>query len=550
MERGRKLEKIGSLLESVSLGIFVAIMALLVALCAFVTTLFSDMVNESFVFRTWFCLQHLDQMLLGLVMAGVITLVLWFVRNVSERLDERVVTLVSLIVMIIISCYFVFNTPHARQGFPDSSSLIAYASQHVQGDYQAFQPDAPSLQVDVPSAYAYFSWYPFQVGAFYYFVVIFRIFGAGNILAVEGMNIVANTLAFIGLVGASHMMLKTKCARLLLVVLLGLCLPFSLSTTFPYGNSMGFGLICLFLWAQIAALKSESKVKIVSLQLVSLVLLTLSLIIKPTFKLIAIGACLCWFVIALKKARYVGLVCILVTTLIANSLSSLPTFWLERSYGVSFGPGLPTISWIEIGLTEADGTTRRPGMWDATAIQQFISFDRDTRLVGETASKSIKDQLSYFSDHPSYALWFFVTKLSEEWAEPSFQSVMYTHIHYDAAGNLTNTTLLESAPVVAYMDGYQLVVMAGAFIGSIETFRRRKAGESDSFFLLACCVGIGFACYVLWEAKPVYLMPFFVLLMPVASYGLDLWLPSPRKGARRAKHLCADVTMTADDKEQ
>ena len=127
---------------------------------------------------------------------------------------------------------------------------------------------------------------------------------------------------------------------------------------------------------------------------------------------------------------------------------------------------------------------------------------------------------------------------------------MYTHIHYDAAGNLTNTTLLESAPVVAYMDGYQLVVMAGAFIGSIETFRRRKAGESDSFFLLACCVGIGFACYVLWEAKPVYLMPFFVLLMPVASYGLDLWLPSPRKGARRAKHLCADVTMTADDKEQ
>ena len=104
MERGRKLEKIGSLLESMSLGIFVAIMALLVALCAFVTTLFSDMVNESFVFRTWLCPQHLDQMLLGLVMAGAITLVLWFVRNVSERLDERVVTLVSLIVMIIISC--------------------------------------------------------------------------------------------------------------------------------------------------------------------------------------------------------------------------------------------------------------------------------------------------------------------------------------------------------------------------------------------------------------------------------------------------------------
>ena len=88
MERRRKLEKIGSLLESVSLGIFVAIMALLVALCAFVTTLFSDMVNESFVFRTWLCLQYLDQMLLGLVMAGVITLVLWFVRNVSERLPK------------------------------------------------------------------------------------------------------------------------------------------------------------------------------------------------------------------------------------------------------------------------------------------------------------------------------------------------------------------------------------------------------------------------------------------------------------------------------
>lgn len=549
MERRRKLEKIGSLLESVSLGIFVAIMALLMALCAFVTTLFSDMVNESFVFRTWLCLQYLDQMLLGLVMAGVITLVLWFVRNVSERLDERVVTLASLIVMIIISCYFVFNTPHARQGFPDSSSLIAYASQHVQGDYQAFQPDAPSLQVDVPRAYSYFSLYPFQAGAFYYFVVIFRIFGAGNILAVEGMNIVANMLAFIGLVGASRMMLKTKCARLLLVVLLGLCLPFSLSTTFPYGNLMGFGLICLFLWAQVAALKSKSWIKIASLQLMSLVVLTFSLIIKPTFKLVALGVCLCWFVVALKRARFRGLVCVLVTTLVASGLSGLPTSLLERRYNVSFGPGLPTVSWIEIGLTEAEGTTCRPGMWDANAIQQFVSFDRDTRLVGEAASRSVMSQLSHFVDHPSYALWFFATKLSEEWAEPSFQSVMYTHIHYDADGNLTNTALLESVPVVAYMDGYQLVVMAGAFIGSMEIFRRRKAGESDPFLLLAYCVGIGFACYVLWEAKPVYLMPFFVLLLPVASYGLDLWLPSPWKRVARAKHLRTAATMTEDDKE-
>lgn len=547
MGRGRTLKRIGSLIESVGLSIFVAIMALLMVLCAFVTALFSDMVSESFMFKTWFRLRHLDQMLFGLAMAAIVALILWLIRNASEHLDERLLTLVSLLFMTSMSCYFVLSTPHASQGFPDSSSLIAYASQHVQGDFSAFQPYAPSLQVDVPSAYAYFSWYPFQAGAFYYFVVVFRVFGAGNILALEGMNIVANILAFFGLVGASRMMLTAKSARLLLVALISLFLPFSLSATFPYGNSMGFGLVCLFLWAQVAALRSESKTKTICLQLASLVILTLSLIIKPTFKLVALGACLCWLIVALKRMRYQGLACILLVTLIANYLGGLPITWLEERYNVHVGPGLPTISWIEIGLTETDGATRKPGMWDATAIRQFISFDRDTQLVGEAASKSIMNQLSQFADRPSYALWFFAIKLSEEWAEPSFQSIMYTHIHYDMQGNPANTTLLESAPVIAYMDGYQLVVMVGAFIGSIEIFRRRKTGEGEPFLLFVCCVGIGFACYVLWEAKPVYLMPFFVLLMPVASYGLDLWLPSPWKGTTRARHLCAAATMAEDD---
>ena len=68
-----------------------------------------------------------------------------------------------------------------------------------------------------------------------------------------------------------------------------------------------------------------------------------------------------------------------------------------------------------------------------------------------------------------------------------------------------------------------------AFIGLIALTRavfrnRNEEGNADKVFVqvLLCASFLGgFLCYVLWEAKGIYTLPFYLLLVPMAAYGIQ-----------------------------
>ena len=53
--------------------------------------------------------------------------------------------------------------------------------------------------------------------------------------------------------------------------------------------------------------------------------------------------------------------------------------------------------------------------------------------------------------------------------------------------------------------------------------RSLGADSSQVFTRVLLCASFigGFLCYLFWEAKSIYTLPFFLLLFPVAAYGIQ-----------------------------
>ena len=83
--------------------------------------------------------------------------------------------------------------------------------------------------------------------------------------------------------------------------------------------------------------------------------------------------------------------------------------------------------------------------------------------------------------------------------------------------------------LLRYENVAQTVMYLLAFIGLIALTRavfrnRNEEGNADKVFVqvLLCASFLGgFLCYVLWEAKGIYTLPFYLLLIPMAAYGIQ-----------------------------
>ena len=68
------------------------------------------------------------------------------------------------------------------------------------------------------------------------------------------------------------------------------------------------------------------------------------------------------------------------------------------------------------------------------------------------------------------------------------------------------------------MNQYQSLIFIGVFLWLIFSFWREKGLEDHT--LLITIIG-GFLFHMLWEAKGRYILPYFVMMLPMAAVGLS-----------------------------
>ena len=370
---------------------------------------------------------------------------------------------------------------------------------------------------------SFFEWYPFQVGTAYYFMLVFRLFGAPGILP-----IVLTNAAWLSLcVWCGYWMTGAYCrdprARGVYLILAALCIQPVLYSPICYGELPSFGCCWLALvcavkfsrgggWRWLLLLAGAAMLGVVVRSTSMITVLAIVLVFAVEF------FCLRDRRTSLRNGA--ALLMVLVIFAAGVKIGDVLSRYMEFRYGVELKDGMPKSSWLVMGVKESG---LGPGWFGGWRNWVYEASHGDMELADVKSKIELKNQFRMFAEDPAYAAEFFGNKMASQWSDPTFQCLANYYKEESAKSGLV-TALYEGElhqTAIAVMDRYQSVVYLAALAGALALYRKKDEG-------IACTLPLvvflgGFLFYFFWEAKGRYCLPFFMMLLPVAAEGV-LWL--------------------------
>ena len=481
----------------------------------------SIITQEHFSFNTLYDGNLFTVFFIPLILAFLIVIFLILAIRVTRHMNILKLMVLLFISSLVIQLGWIFILdPTSPYPYIDSLELDNCARSILSSNFSG-------LLSTERSSIPYLIMYPFQSGSVLLFAACYALFRTGNQMPIMVLNALFNSLALLSLVASCHLLFKHSYITRICIALCLLCFPLFFSAPFVYGNSIGFGLASLAIACTIYALDQERCVRNRILSaVISCIALTISLTVKSTFVLILIAITFVWIVHSLYRRRYFLLPIAILCALFINQAPSIATKSIEAASSLSFGQGMPKTSWIAMGLRE-DNIIGTPGWWGFFPSDTFHATEGDYDAQQDIAIESISSSLSSFFSNPKYAASFFIKKLASEWLDPWYQSLYYSQLadsHTDASGLRQILYSGYSANRIAteFVDAYQTIVFLGALVGfcCLTRMTFKNVRNLESLIVLPLTFVCGFGCYVFWEAKGVYLLPFFVILLPISAFGL------------------------------
>ena len=467
-----------------------------------------------------------------------------------RKVDKRIVLIAVCLIATIFQIWWVFVQHADGSYYADSQMTMSIARKFAIGDMSIFDDNINGLAVsDMKVGTQYFVFYPYQSGIISFFTLMFKAFGDNAPLAIQIANIVSNVGSIIMLSLVGFLATDNDKVKIAIPIALGMCVPSLLYSSFLYGNQIGFFFATAFIAMNAYALNVGMPMpKKAVIALLSAIPMSLMMIIKSTFIVIAMAIAIVWVIELLLHFGVKNAACLIafiVAMILSNAVGKLPQSYMENALGYSFGQGMPKTAWIAIGLQD-NSVLDMPGWWNDGALKRQNDTGNDYEKQADGAVEDIRTELMKMLNDPAYTAWFFGKKLGSEWLAPDFQSRYFAGVDYeDIDGNQENrrqfnlterdyaipdkkALSIERAidqvdELMPFMDGYQTLIYAGAFVSCLAIVKRNKKNRDDIQsvqLLLPCIFIVGAAVYVLWEAKAQYLLPFFMCLIPVAAPGI------------------------------
>lgn len=548
------VERLGGALARVGLALSACMLGVVLLVVCFSTVWLmvgadDGNLTQSMSLRTWLGASTRVDLALGVAGALVVVALCRLAWSRGRVLDGCAATRVLVVGTFAFQLVVILALQARDTYWGDSWMVSDFVDKAMSGGVESlFRGPYHTLFYD---ARLYFSCYPFQATFFWLLYGLRLVFGEFSFMAFQVLSALSTSLGVWALLSLTESLAPSAGARRVAWVLVALCLPMYWLSAFLYGNALGCGLALAFLAMQARAMGCDGRAA-AAWCAGSLVPLTAALCVKATFVLFAIGAVLAWLVLALMRRRAWGLVGCVAVVACAHALSGLPFAALRAaSGGYEFGEPLTTLNHIELGLrmgagefyVSVDGGVYEyaPGGWSNHANAVWQASGENADVQNAIAVHELASDVLDFATRPAYAARFFAVKLATEWADPTYQSLYYLSMCGNASGARANpadeSMLLGAAcaRLTNLLDGYQTVTFTSAFGLVVVACRRwgrrgEPTAEDDvptgegsraTLLLLAAVFFTGFGCYLLWEAKAVYVLPFAIAIVPLASAGLS-----------------------------
>ena len=516
--------------------LLVLVPMLILALTAFLFTTGVEIVNygqevDTTVNRIFVALESvvyysdfLPTNILWLVVSLVACRLLLPTASKTKTMDQVTILLVWT---LLVGTVWVLSS-QAKPTF-DSAEVSEAALAFARGDYTAMSGE-------------YIRAYPFQLGYIRLCELIFRftmLFGSApkTFLILQVANVAFVAAAYAGLLLLAKQLFTDPRVGDLTFLLLLFCAQPLLISVFTYGLLPG---ICFAIWAIVFQVLWLRKNKLVY-GLLSALFIGIAVLIKSNSLIVWVAMTIVAVLRLLKRKQLVkDLAVILAACFCAFTFAPAVRASYERRSGVTLGSGVPYIGWIAMGMSESGIA---PGWYSSgTSNKKLKELNFNSDALASYSKQVIRERIDYFLDHPQYTRDFYYRKFVSQFNETTYQSIWSNKVreqYKEKSGIAAWVCGKGEAAARRYMDVFAQLVFVGMIAALLLMLRRR---EYTSLILPLTLLG-GMMFHMMWEGKSQYILPYFMLMIPSAAWGLTACCD---RGEHLAKRFLPSKKAAAD----
>ncbi len=428
----------------------------------------------------------------------------WLEKKLDFLIKYRISMSALLIAMAwvgIWSFWWILSADRVPVG--DQAYVYGAASYFQEGNYYFFGKGG------------YLGMFPYQMGLVLLMELLFLFVGPYNYFAFE----VICALMAVGIVYLGYRVVsavaESMTAKVLYCVFMMGCLPMVFYTSWVYGDlpSIFFALLAFD-----ALLKYEKDKKKRWLVLLATAVI-LAMLVRQHSWIFVLALILAGGIHAVKKKD----ICLGMVLLSLLLLPQLVYAGIYEMYEIRSGEekceGIPYVATIAMGLQES---RRGNGWYNNYHKDIYGQAEFDLELTSDIAKQEIRNRLKVFRNNPSYAVWFFKSKVLSQWNQPLCQSV-YFNTNYDvpstppAVGTFADSISSGNfSKVLALADRMQFIIYVGMLAYFI--FCLKRDSNLLHHVLVITMIG-GFLFSIIWESKARYIFPYYVLMFSGAAIG-------------------------------
>lgn len=457
--------------------------------------------------------------IVGLIAVGLIQIINW-IENKKEKNEKKLTKKVkTVIILSLLFIYFIIGMIWivVRDATPVADSMRVYEAAVDMYKGQGL------------TNLKYFELNPQNLLLSFAFSLFFKLFNSSNLLIIKIINIIANCFTILGLYFITKLLKKdyqikeSKCLILSLTYI-----PIMLLINFIYGDlvSLPFDIFGLYF------LMKYGKEKKIKYFVVSALLLMIAVILRMNNLIFVVAGIIYIFMnLQLNKDSFINkhnmkelglkvfliIVFFMVTIFPTKILKEI----LQEKYNLDPKMEIPITRYIAMGMQEGP---RANGWYNETGdIAHF-----ETEPNNKQYNDMIVERLSYFSKHIPYTAKFYTKKIVSMWAEPLQESI-WQNLSFNfesidknkeltkeeqASLEQTDIKILENQKTVQlYLKAFIFIIFGTTILVII---RNRKNISNEVVLLLLVFIG-GFIFHLLWEGKSRYIIPYIIVLIPLAT---------------------------------
>ncbi len=350
----------------------------------------------------------------------------------------------------------------------------------------------------------YMQAYHQQISLAFVFSIVFRLIHFDGIAILRGFNIIGTIAIVIALYKISQQLTKKyKTNKVLLFTLIFTFISLPMLTTFIYGDIPSLAL-CLFSVYFMMLYRETNEIKYpiwASIFTMFAYMMRMNSLIFIIATVIYLGLNLVKGITKRQgKENIIKIGMIILYIIISIIPSSFVKNYYLNKYNMDKSKAYPNISYFLMAMEES---WRGNGWYNEARGELAL---KEPEKAKEEYPQEIKNRLNYFIQNKQEAFVFYRDKLASMWTENTYSAIENNNVDYVPLEN-----------IIGPLTFYQKVLLLITCICSLLVLiQNRKNLSLELLFLITIFIG-GFAFHILWEAKSRYIIPYIIVLIPVAS---------------------------------